>query len=237
METLNLIETSGSITKKTSLTPVDYRILDNTCVAEARFAYADYYGKTILSNSPNSLFLFTQHFYELEKVLMMSCHMKEFFGYTKKLDIATAIVDLVDHYHYAIRVKEFPDYEHIHWLQTCFTSEGVVFSRKVHLLESAKVTVFKSFKLEEVEEGIYLDKTNAHKGYFSIPRQIKEDEFEAILVNLRNNHDCALFDAAIGSVNFDSETKDIIRIYSENFNIKLLECAKKKFSHFLSREK
>ena len=209
METLNIIETYGSITKKESLIPVDYRILENTCVAEARFTYADYYGKTIFSKSPNPLFLFTKHFYKLEEVLKISCNISEFFGYTKKLDIATAIIDLVDHYHYAIRVKEFPDYEHIHWLQNCFASEGVIFSRKAQLLETAKVTVFKSFILEEVEEGIYLDKTNAHKGYISIPRQIKEDEFEAILVNLRNNHDCALFDAATGSVNIDSETKDI----------------------------
>jgi len=236
MKTINIIETHGSITKRESLSPVDYRILENTCVAEARFPYADYYGKVPQRISPNSLFLFTKQFYTLDEVLKITCNMKEFFGYSKKLDVATAIFDFVDHYQYAIRVKDFPDYEHIHWLQTCFTSEGINFSRKVHLLKSARVTGFKEFKIEEANEGIYLDIFNNHKGYIIVPRKINSNEFDEILINLRNNHDCPLFDAAVGSININSESKDMIRIYSENINISLLKCAKKKFTNSLLRE-
>lgn len=233
MKTTNIIETHGSITKNESLTPIKYRILENTVVAEAGDPYADYYGIVPHIMTPNSLFMFTKHYYSLDQLLLVTCEMAKFFGYTKKLDIATSILDFIDHYHYAIRVRDFPDYEHIHWLQTCYKSEGIEFIRKVHLLESAKVTVFKCFKLECLEQGIYLDKDNDHKGYFTITRKINSDEFEDILINLRNNDDCPLFDAAMGTFDIDSKTKNMIRIFSENLNPSLLRCAKEKFSRYI----
>jgi hypothetical protein len=230
MKKAGIIETHGSIWKKEALNPITYRILENTVVAEAGDPYADYYGNTPNKFAPNSLFLLTKRFYSLKEVLEVTCEMGEFFGYTKKLDIATSILDFTDHYHYAIRVRDFPDYEHIHWLQLCYKSSGIEFIRKVHLLDSARVTVFKCLRLEELEKGIYLDIDSEHKGYFTISRQINTNEFEETLINLRNNNDCPLFDAALGTVDIESNTKNIIRIYSENLTIALLRCAKEKFS-------
>ena len=236
MNSNNIIETHGSITKKETLLPVDYQILSNTLVAEAMYPYADYYGKMPQRISPNSLFLFTKHFYTLDELMKIKHTISRTFVNINNLDVATAIVDLVDHYQYAIRIKELADYENISKIQTLFKSEGIFFSKVFHLLASAKVTVFKRFTVTEIEDGILLDKTNNHKGYVIIPRQIRSEEFDEILINLRNNHDCPLFDAAIGSINIHSETKDIIRIYSENINLDLLRCAKKRFASSLAIE-
>lgn len=236
MKTTNIIETHGSITKNESLTLIDYKILENTFVAEAGNPYADYYGEVPQKTTPNSLFLFTKQFYPLDEVLKITYGIEDFFGTTKKLDVATSILDFRDHYHYAIRVKDFPDYEHIGWLQTCYKSEGINFVRKVQLSASTVVTVFKRFKLEKLEEGIYLDKDQSRKGYFSIPRKINNDEFAEILINLRNNNDCELFDAAIGTLEIDSSTINVIRLYAENMNVALLRCAKDKFSKYLLRK-
>lgn len=233
MKTSNIIETHGTITKKESLSAVGYKIIENTCVAEAQHPYADYYGVVPKSSSPNSLYLFTKHFYTLDEVLKITCDMKEFFGYTKKLDVATAIIDCIDHYQYAIRVRDFPDYEHIHWMQSCYSSEGIAFSRKIQLIEPVRLTVFKSFKLGKLEEGSYLDMNNPHKGYITIPRQIKIDEFAELLINFRNNNECELFDAAIGTFEINSKTINMIRIYTENIKNERMKCAKEKFTDYL----
>jgi hypothetical protein len=233
MKSNSIIEAHGSITKNVSLIPIDFNIVENTFVAEVGDPYADYYGEVPQRTTPNSLFLFTKQFYTLDEILKISCDMKAFFGYTKKLDVATAILDFTDHYHYAIRVNDFPNYEYILWLQTCLSSEGVIFQKKVHTMNSARATVFKCFTLEKLEEGIYLDNNNRHKGYFSIPQQINKDEFLDILINIRNNNDCPLFDAATGIIDFHSVSKNMIRLFSENLNLQLLKCAKEKFSKYL----
>jgi hypothetical protein len=106
----------------------------------------------------------------------------------------------------------------------------------VHLNASVRVTVFKQFILDKQEEGIYLDNTNTHKGYITIPRQMNNSEFSELLINLRNNNDCPLFDAAIGIIEINSETKNMIRIYAENIKIELLKCAKEKFTAFLFKK-
>lgn len=236
MMTNNKIETNGSITKNEFLTPVDYKILENTCVSEAREPYADYYGKMPNLSNPNSLYLFTKRFYTLDEVQQITCEMHEFFGYTKKLDVATSIFDFIDHYHYALLIKDFPDYNYIEWLQTCYKAEGVAFCKRVHILESAQVTVFKRFSLEKLDEGIYFDKDNTHKGYICLPRQISSGEFTDGLISIRNNTKCALFDAAKGSINIGPNPKYIIRIYSEKLNAALLLCVKQQFTNALLRE-
>lgn len=230
----NLIQVQGSVTKDVKLKKVNYRVLENTCVAEVVEPYADYYGSFPFTSKPNSLYLFTKTFYTLDEVLKVMNDCKDFFGYTKDIDVATAILDYRDHYHYTIRISEFPDYEHIEWLQTCFNYEGVDFCKKVQFSDIAKATVFKTFDLRQMAEGVFLDCRNERKGYISIPAQVDGEEFKEILINIRNNNDCELFDAAIGTIEVDANTKCMIRIFSENLNIALLNCVKTKFTkHYL----
>lgn len=236
MNSNTIIETNGSITKTETLLPIDYQILNNTVVAEAMFPYADYYGKMPQKITPNSLFLFTKQFYTLEELLKVKHIISRTFEEINNLDVAAAIFDFVDHYQYAIRIKELADYDKVKKIQTWFGSKGILFSKKFHLLQKAKVTVFKRFAVTEIEDQILLDKTNKHKGYVIIPGQISNEEFDEILINLRNNHDCPLFDAALGTIGLHNATKDIVRIYSENINLDLLYCAKKRFSGFLAND-
>lgn len=235
MKNANILEVHGSITKSESLIPIEYSILEHTSVAEAKEPYADYYGIVPRALQPNSLYLFTKQFYPLDELLEFTCDMKAFFGFTKRIDAATAILDFGDHYQYAIRINNFPDYKHIHWLQSCYNSEGVNFCKKVHMNESARATVFKQFILEEKEEGVFLDEANDHKGYITIPRQITNDEFSDLLIYLRNNNDCDLFDAALGTIEINSKKENIVRIYSEHIKVELLKCAKAKFSASLMK--
>ena len=90
--------------------------------------------------------------------------------------------------------------------------------------------------LDEIEKGIYKDLNNDHKGYILIPRLINNSEFSDILIEIRNNNDCDLFDAAIGTIDVNSKLGSMIRIFSENLNVRMLKCLQQKFSQSLLRE-
>jgi len=226
MKTNNLIKVCGSITKRESMASGTYNILKNTCVAEANFPYSGYYGSVPEQADLNSLFLFTTHYYSLEEVLRIAQNIDS--CYMEKVNVATASLDFVHHKYSAIRVKYFTDYEHIHLLQTCCIKAGVEFAKKVHVSDFAFVRVTKCFVLEELEEGIYIDNKEDHKGYITIPKQISNSEFSDILIDIRNNTDCKLFDAAMGAMIINSQVKDMVRIFSENLNVQLLKCIKER---------
>lgn len=228
MKTRNIIKTCGSIVKNESLIPIDYNILKHTCVAEANEPYSGYYGIAPGQTNPNSLFLFTTHYYSLEEVLRFAQKIDS--CYMEKVDVATAWLNFAHHEYPAIRVKHFPDYEHIHLLQSCCINEGVEFIKKVHMSDFALIKVSKCFVLEEIKAGIYFDKKEEHKGYITIPKQISNSEFLNILIEIRNNNDCELFDATLGAMIIDSRAIEIVRIFAEGLNLRLLECIKEKFT-------
>jgi hypothetical protein len=234
MKTNNLVKACGSIIKKESLIPVDYNILKHTCVAEANEPYSGYYGMFPGQPTPISLFLFTAHYYSLEEVLRFAQNIDS--CYMEKVNVAAAMLNFGHHEYAAIRVKYFPDYEHIHLLQSCCIKQGVEFIKKVHMSDSATVRVNKCFVLEELDNGIYLDKKEDHKGYITIPKQISPDEFSNILVEIRNNDECELFDAALGAMIIDARATDIVRIYAEGLSQNLLRCIKDKFAKFILKE-
>jgi hypothetical protein len=234
MKTKKLIEVCGSITKKESLIPVDYNILKNTCVAEANEPYSGYYGKRPGPGqiAPNSLFLFTARYYSLKEVLRLAQDLDS--HYKDKVNIAPARLTFGHGEYNAIRVKYFPDYENIHLLQDHCIKEGIEFIKKVQVSDSAMVKVDKCFVLEEAEDGIYLDKTEEREAYIAIPKQISISEFSEILIETRNNQDCELFDAVMGAMIIDSKLVEVVRIYAENLNLRLLKCIKGTFARALS---
>lgn len=231
MKTNGLLHVCGSIRKKESIASVNYNVLSNSCVAEANLPYSGYYGKLPEHADPNSLFLYTTHFYSLVEVLRLSQKVKSCLG--QNVHFASANLNFRHVEHAAIRVKNFPNYEDIGLLQQCCINAGVQFSKKVDLSEIAQIEVNKCFSLEESELGIYLDKNEAHKGYISILDQIDQSDFEKILLNIRNNTDCKLFDAALGAIIINSEIKEIVRIYAENIDLEMLKCIKGKFEKYM----
>lgn len=224
------MKTTGTITKTESLIPIDYNVLKHTCVLEANEPYADYYGLTPTESKPHSIFLITKRFYSLDEINDITKGIRVCFSKHENLDVASAVIDFVDHYNFAIRVRDFPDYKHIHWLQSCYISKGVNFTKKIENLTPAKITVYKQFNIDEYTEGIYLDKNKPGKGYVALPERITDTDFSNFLVYVRNNQSCELFDAAMGTIEINSSATEILRIYSESLTPKLLECIRKTFT-------
>jgi hypothetical protein len=231
MKTNQLIQVSGAIIKLESIVTVNDNIAKNTCVAEANKPYSNYYGVAPFNmpTKPNSIYLFTEHYYTLEEALRYAqlidlCCMQS-------LNIAVSVLEFAENHYPAIRIKNFPDYKMIHKLQECFIEQGVKFAKKVHIGNSAIIRTNKIFSLEKVEENIYLDHFQEKTGYVALSKLIKQDYFNDVIDDIRNNTNCAMFDAARGAIVLDSRITDIIRIYSGHLDIDLLKCIQNKFEH------
>jgi len=231
MKTNQLIQVSGAIIKLESIVTVNDNIAKNTCVAEANKPYSNYYGVAPFNmpTKPNSIYLFTEHYYTLEEALRYAqlidlCCMQS-------LNIAVSVLEFAENHYPAIRIKNFPDYKMIHKLQECFIEQGVKFAKKVHIGNSAIIRTNKIFSLEKVEENIFLDHFQEKTGYVALSKLIKQDYFNDVIDDIRNNTNCAMFDAARGAIVLDSRITDIIRIYSGHLDIDLLKCIQNKFEH------
>lgn len=222
MESDKSIKVCGSITKKESLALITSNILEHTVVAEANMPYANYYGKIPDKPEPNSLFLFTERFYTLEEALRLTQNID--ICAKNKVNTASAVFLIHGNRVPAIRIRNFPDYKHLKMLQECYLKLGVKFARKVQVEKEPEVTVSKCFFLEDNEDGIFFDKNEPHEGYIMLPKRPDLAEFEELMKKVRNNSDCLFFDAAIGGLIINGKVYDMMRVYSEHLDLKMLHC-------------
>ena len=224
MESEKTLKVCGSITKRESLALITSNILEHTVVAEADMPYSNYYGGVPDKPQPNSLFLFTERFYTLEEALRLTQNID--ICAKNKVNTASAVFLLQGHHVPAIRIRNFPDYQHLKMLQECYIKLGVKFARKVQLEKEPIVTVSKCFFLENKGDGIFFDKQEKHEGYIILPKRPNLPEFEGLMEKVRNNSDCLFFDAAIGGLIIDGHVQEMMRVYSEHLDLKMLKCIK-----------
>ncbi|MEE4285763.1 MAG: hypothetical protein V2I31_06430 [Mariniphaga sp.] len=225
MESDKSLKVCGSITKKESLALITSNILEHNVVAEADMPYANYYGRIPDKPQPNSLFLFTERFYTLEEALRLTQNID--ICAKNRVNTASAVFILHGYHVPAIRIRNFPDYQHLKMLQECYIKLGVKFARKVQLEKEPVVTVSKCFFLEDTGGGIFFDSQEKHEGYIILPKRPNLHEFEGLMNKVKNNSDCLFFDAAIGGLIISGHVHDMMRVYSENLDLKMLNCIKK----------
>jgi hypothetical protein len=222
MSSNHFIRVCGSISKKESLVPLVGKGLKDICTAEANLPYSNYYGSVPGSINPNSLFLFTAEYYTLEEILRFS--QKITLNSIDKLNVAAANIIFKNHHYPAIRIKFLPDYSLLKEIQISLKDQGVVFAKKLHLENEALVKINKCFILEEIDNGIYMDYEEENKGYIAIDKLLTEEEFEYLFREIKNNGNCKLFDAAKGGMIIHSEVNEVMRVYSEHLDLKILQC-------------
>ena len=111
MKTLQLIQVDGAIIKKESIAPITKNILPHTYVAEADNPYSAYYGVAPFNmpTKPNSLFLFTMHYYTLHEILRFAKLIE--LSCMQELNIAVSVLQTKSQHYSSIRIKNFPDYK------------------------------------------------------------------------------------------------------------------------------
>lgn len=221
------IHLQGSIRKQEFLVPVKTNILDNTIVSEAINPYADYYGQLPQKAEPNSIFFHINKFYFLEEVLSYVQSSEKCLHDT--LNIASAHIEINHKQFPAIRIKRFPDYSQIEKLQKCMAKQGVEFSDKFQFNGEVSMRINKIFHLEDLGDGFFMDLEENHKGYFTHHLRLTSEEYEEKITAIKNNRICRLFDAVRGDLLIDGKVVELVRIFAEGLDLKLLECIKKGF--------
>lgn len=231
MKTDKTITFYGSISKTESLQTIQSNILENTWVAEANLPYSHYYGRTPQKIKPNSLFLFTRYYYPLEEILRFSQNMSGCIS--NGLNLASAILNFNEQQFFAIRVKNFPDYSHLNQLQECFMQQGVQWMNKINFMNETEVKITKCFELEEANDKIYLDKIEKNKGYIFLENTMNRAHFDDTIKQIKNNSNRIFFDAVPGTFIIKTKTVDVVRIFSEQLKVELLQNLKVEFNKFL----
>jgi hypothetical protein len=206
-----ILETIGTIEKKEMLGPVGYKEL----VLEAFQPYPGYHGTTVPDNvEPNSLFAITRSKYTEEKIIRAIQKIKN----EMKLDFdgTPGMVTLYNMLNPCIRFKDLKSYDEMPAILKAFEDDGIEFMSNRNIEPfTGIIKVKKYFLLEVISDIIFNDVEVKNMHYFSIPFQLRFNQFEKITLDLKRNLEDPNFDAALGTIFRKSGVVDMIRIYDD----------------------
>ncbi len=206
-----LLETIGTIEKKEMLGPVGYKEL----VLEAFQPFPGYHGTTVPDHdAPNSLFAITRSKYTEEKIIRAIQKIKSDFNFT--FDATPGMVTLFNMLNPCIRFKHFKTYEEVPAILHAFEAEGIEFMSNRNIEPfTGIIKVKKYFILEILSDYLFQDAEDPNMHYFTIPFQLRFNQFEKITLDIKHNMDNPRFDAALGTIFRKTGVIDVIRIYDD----------------------
>jgi len=220
-----LLETIGTIEKKEMLGPVGYDQL----VLEAFHPYPGYHGTTVPdTDMPKSLFAITRSKYTEEKLIRVTQKIKSDHNF--KFDGTPGMVTLYNMLNPCIRFKELTSYNTVPAILQAYEGEGIEFmsNRKIEPYTGI-IKVKKYFLMEAISEYNFKDAEEPNTYYFSIPVQLRFNQFEKITIDLKRNMDDPKFDAALGTIFRKSGLVDLIRIYDDKCTPERLNLIRSKY--------
>jgi len=220
-----LLETIGTIEKKEMLGPVGYKEL----VLEILQPFPGYHGTTVPDHiKPYSLFAITRSKYTEEKIIRAIQKIKREHNFT--FDGSPGMVTLFNMLNSCIRFKDLNTYDEMPPILKAFEDEGIEFmsNRKIEPYTGI-IKVKKYFLVEVLSDNFFKDAEDPHMHYFSIPVQLRFNQFEKITLDLKNNMDDQRFDAALGTIFRKAGVIDVIRIYDDQCSPEKLNLIRTKY--------
>lgn len=212
MQPNNIIETIGTIKKRETVVTVE----NNDMVLESLHPFPGYHGTTIPDQTnPKSIFFILKSKITDEDIIRKTVKVRKRFS--SKFDASPGTINVFNQTESCIRIKDLENYALIPELLSLYKEEGISFmkGRNIKPYEGV-MRIKKSFMLDEVNDGIYMDRETPEMGYFEIPDKLEWDTFERITMGIKHNNEDNNFDAALGTFYRQSELKDVIRIYDTN---------------------
>lgn len=231
MDTSEVIETIGSITKMEQLCSFEHDVLKNTLVLKNIDPFPGYRSdsdSTANESKPGSIFIILRYRYAPEKInrinkdlvasKITSCYPS--FG---EIIIRSTIFP-------CIRIKGLDDFSYIPVIQNFFKRHDLDLYDYRPFQDMAWIKIFKTFRLLEMSKGLYRDLNDGEKFYIKIPNSLSWKQFDSIAGNVRQSIHNSNFDVALGIIYRFCGTEDVIRIYDKNKSLhRALELKK----HFL----
>jgi len=223
-----ILETIGTIEKKEMLGPVGYADL----VLESFAPFPGYHGTTVPDSvKPKSLFIITRSKYIEEKIIRITQKVKKDHNFS--FDGTPGHVTLYNMLNPCVRIKGLKSFELVPEILQAYKAEGIEFmtNRKIEPFTGI-IKVKKYFLLDPISDEVFYDAEDKNMFYFSIPVQLRFNQFEKIVIDLKNNMEEHNFDVALGTIYRRNGLLDMIRVYDANCTPERLEMIR---SRFLSR--
>lgn len=221
-----ILETIGTIEKKELLGPVGYDDL----VLESYHPFPGYHGTTVPdTDRPKSLFIITRSKYTEERIIRATMKIKEDRKFN--FDGSPGMVTLYNMLNPCIRLKGMPDYDQVPDIIRSYKEEGIEFmgNRKVEPFTGV-IKVKKYFVLEPISNCTFNDAESPYMHYFTIPIQLRFNQFEKITLDIKRNMEESNFDAALGTIYRKNGILDVIRIYDEGCTPERLNMIRSKYT-------
>lgn len=219
MESNQIIETIGSITRMEHLKSIDHDILKNTFVLESLNPFPGYVSSGEPNKNPAQIYIILHYRYSPEKInrilksLISDC-IKCFPGYGEILTINSILP--------CVRIKRVDNYSIVPVIESFIKNNEIKLMQQKEFEGNGKVKIFKSFKLISISEGIYRDLHDGAKFYIRISKPLNWRRFEFIISRIKKKLTNNNFDAAPGVIYRYDGPEDVIRIYDP---VKTLERA------------
>jgi hypothetical protein len=237
METLQTIETIGSITKFEQLRSVEYNVLPNTLVLENTdpFPGYGYQGVNLPSDTkPRSIFLVLRYRYAPEKIARISVQLAKIRN--EKCRTGCGEIEISSRIYPCIRLKSLACFADIPEVQNFYKDNEIKFMGYHKIDAEGKITIHKNFKIIETTPGIYRDLYDGEKFYIKIPKQINWKTFESVSKFVKNNIRNGNFDAALGMIYRFTGVEEVIRIYDRNKSLERALEIKNMYNKALKKE-
>ncbi len=220
-----IIETIGTIENKEMLGPAGFSEL----VLESFNPFPGFYGTDARnSDKPNWLYAITRSKYTEEKVIRVIQKIKNEHDF--KFDATPGMVTLYEMLNPCIRFRDLESYDDVPAILKAFEEEGIEFmsNRSVEPFTGV-LRVKKYFLLEVISDYLFKDLEDPNIHYFSIPAQLRFNQFEKITLDIKEKLENPRFDAALGTMYRRSGMLDIIRIYDNKSTPERLELIRNKY--------
>ncbi len=237
MEPSTLYEKFGGLLKEEPLSCLeDNLLLENTCVLEAVAPFFGYYNDVPGSVGPKYLYFVLEESCPLEKVLRATLNIRKKHGIV--FDGAAGSVTIYGQHFPVIRVRDLEQFSHIGVLQRYYLEEGLVFRKKLRKFtkENALINLMKFFYIEPVGEMMYIDRSQPHHGYFTIPRHVPWNEFKELTREVKYDTNLLYFDAASAYICENKGITEMVRIYRENLTVDKLSEIRKRYLKLLKAD-
>jgi len=155
-----------------------------------------------------------------EKVLIQTCILNN--NNKTKLHINPGIMLYKKNEYQCLRIKE-TDLENLQLIADEFSKLGFVFFKdtKVNVYESS-IFYKKYTEFVKLDEGIYQDKENEFRFFFSISEYVELDDFTNRINTIKNNCNYHMFDSFSSYLFYKDNMSNFVGIYSE-------DCDKERF--------
>jgi len=236
MKSKKTIERFGGLTKVEPLACIDDNILmPDSCVLESVAPFSGYYCDVLSSPKPQYLYLILEEAYTFETITRTTLKVREMFDHP--IDVVTGRITLLNQTVQMLRVRNLNKYEDIRSIQQHYHDLGIQFKRKTKKFTDASgiIQLEKFFYLGPLGDGLFVDQSQPHHGYFIIPRLIEWKSFKELTKTVKYEKNLLFFDAATAYFYEGAKINDMILIYRENLNIDILRAIRNRYLKLLAK--